>query len=576
MSDGADRVVGGRYRLVGQLGEGGFGRVWKAHDEALDVHVAVKEVRLPQQAGSEAEQQGRVVRAAREARNAARLRDHPHIVAVHDVVVEDGTPWIVMRLVDGCSLEERLRADGPLPASLVTEAATALLKALKAAHAAGVVHRDLKPANVMLTDDGQVLLADFGIAVHETDTRLTATGGVIGSAEYMAPERLNGSQDRAAGDLFSLGVTLYEAAEGVSPFRRDTPTATMAAVALQDPPTMRHADPVLAAVITALLAKDPEDRPAVDTTLAMLRAAAATTVPTTSELTSTAPTSTEPRSTDPTSTDPATTARLAAAPTVGPGPAHPPGPPPLLAEERRRIREHERPADRYRIAVYWFLTLFTLVCASTAITMGVASDDLYGDYSSSSEGYPVPSESEYAEYDEIFSWLFAAQVALGVGLVTCWVLWFARVRAFADRFAPGRLRYRPQTAITSWFIPLGNLVLPKQIADDIWHASSPSGNGRTPAPAGLLHTWWVAWLVILLTWPLMWTPWWYLVGSHTEHRTYTDSTDGPLNYVTDLTYDFGPLHWISFTGHALTLPAAIITALYVRRLTTMQTAKLRG
>ncbi|MEO3766097.1 serine/threonine-protein kinase [Streptomyces sp. B5E4] len=267
-----ERIIGGRYRLVGQLGVGGFGRVWKAHDEALGVHVAVKEVWLPHQAGSDAEHHERVVRAAREARNAARLRDHPHVVAVHDVVIEDGAPWIVMRLVDGRSLEERLRADGRLPAPLVAETATALLKALKAAHAAGIVHRDLKPANVMLTDDDQILLTDFGIAVHETDTRLTTTGGVIGSAEYMAPERLNGLQDQAAGDLFSLGVTLYEAIEGVSPFRRETPTATLAAVALHDPPPMHHADPVLASLVTALLAKKPEDRPTVDSTLAVLRA----------------------------------------------------------------------------------------------------------------------------------------------------------------------------------------------------------------------------------------------------------------------------------------------------------------
>jgi serine/threonine protein kinase len=298
-----ERIIGGRYRLVGQLGAGGFGRVWKAHDQALGVHVAVKEVWLPQQASSDAEHHERVVRAAREARNAARLRDHPHVVAVHDVVIEDGAPWIVMRLVEGCSLEERLRADGRLPAPLVTETAAALLKALKAAHTAGIVHRDLKPANVMLTDDGQILLADFGIAVHETDTRLTITGGVIGSAEYMAPERLNGLQDQAAGDLFSLGVTLYEAIEGVSPFRRDTPTATLAAVALHDPPPMRHADPAFASLITALLAKKPEDRPSVDSTLAMLSASAPTI---------TAPPSTPPRTPGTPAVPPAPTASVAA------------------------------------------------------------------------------------------------------------------------------------------------------------------------------------------------------------------------------------------------------------------------
>ncbi|MFE7598678.1 serine/threonine-protein kinase [Streptomyces sp. NPDC057494] len=276
MQEGAARVVGGRYRLVARIGAGGFGQVWRAYDVMLDVEVAVKEVRLPQQTTSDAEHHERVVRAAREARNAAKLRDHPHVVAVHDVVVEDGTPWIVMRLVQGRSLEETLRADGRLPAPRAAEVATALLGALKAAHRAGIVHRDLKPANVMLTDDGQVLLTDFGIARHETDTALTATGGVIGSVEYMAPERLQGSQDQATGDLFSLGVTLYQAVEGISPFRRETPTATIAAIALHEPPPMQHAGPVLASLITALLAKNPDDRPTVESTLAVLRAAAPT------------------------------------------------------------------------------------------------------------------------------------------------------------------------------------------------------------------------------------------------------------------------------------------------------------
>ncbi|MCI3221987.1 serine/threonine-protein kinase [Streptomyces sp. NP-1717] len=265
-----ERIVGGRYLLVGELGVGGFGRVWKAHDIALDVHVAVKEVRLPQQAGSDADRHERMVRAAREARNAARLRDHPHVVAVHDVVMEDGAPWIVMSLVDGNSLEKQLSTDGRLLAPLVTKTAVALLKGLQAAHAAGIVHRDLKPANVMLTDDGETLLTDFGIAVHETDTRLTTTGGIIGSAEYMAPERLKGLQDQAAGDLFSLGVTLYEAVEGISPFRRDSPAGTLTAVISEPPPPMRHADLGLAPLIDALLDKNPEDRPSVNAALAAL------------------------------------------------------------------------------------------------------------------------------------------------------------------------------------------------------------------------------------------------------------------------------------------------------------------
>ncbi|MFD7450085.1 serine/threonine-protein kinase [Kitasatospora sp. NPDC059827] len=262
------RLVGGRYRLVRQLGAGGFGRVWQAHDETLGIDVAVKQLWLPP-ATSEGERAERLARAEREARNAARLRDRPHVVAVHDVLVEDGMPWMVMQLVPGGSLSDRLAAHGPLPVERVADVARALLTALGAAHAAGVVHRDVKPANVMLADDGEVLLADFGIAVHQADTTLTATGAFVGSIEYIAPERARGVDGQAASDLFSLGVTLYQAVEGVSPFRRDSATASLTAV-LFDPPAPPRNAGRLAPLILALLAKDPEQRPGTAQALAML------------------------------------------------------------------------------------------------------------------------------------------------------------------------------------------------------------------------------------------------------------------------------------------------------------------
>lgn len=133
-----------RYRLVSELGAGGFGRVWKARDENLRVDVAVKAVSLTQ-AGSAEEQAERVARAEREARHAAQLRTHPNVVAVHDVVVEDGVPWIVMELVSGHSLEEAIRTEGRLAARRVQHIAQAVLEALRAAHAVGIVHRDVKP-----------------------------------------------------------------------------------------------------------------------------------------------------------------------------------------------------------------------------------------------------------------------------------------------------------------------------------------------------------------------------------------------------------------------------------------------
>ncbi|MFJ9853254.1 serine/threonine-protein kinase [Streptomyces sp. NPDC101150] len=262
------RLVGGRYRLEEALGGGGFGRVWRAHDQTLEVDVAVKEVWLPP-ATSETEHAQRLVRAEREARNAAKLRSHPHVVAVHDVVIEEGAPWIVMELVEGANLADGLAENGPMPVADVARIAGELLEGLGAAHKAGIVHRDVKPTNVMLTHDGRALLADFGIAVHKGDTAVTTTGGLIGSLEYMAPERFDGVDSGGAGDLYSLGVTLYQALEGVSPFHRDTPTETLTAVVLGQAPAPQRAGR-LEPLITRLLDKNPASRPTVAQALAVL------------------------------------------------------------------------------------------------------------------------------------------------------------------------------------------------------------------------------------------------------------------------------------------------------------------
>ncbi|APU13203.1 MULTISPECIES: serine/threonine-protein kinase [Actinoalloteichus] len=262
------RLIGGRFRLVADLGSGGFGRVWQARDEVLHTDVAIKELRLPREVTA-AEHTERAARAAREARNAARLRDHPNIVAVHDVVLEDDIPWIVMRLVDGSSLEEHLVRHGPLSVEDTANVATALLRALRAAHQAGIVHRDVKPGNVMITTEGEVLLADFGISVHHTDTALTATGAFLGSSEYLAPERWHGKEATAASDLFSLGVTLYQAVEGISPFRRDTPAATLTAVLFGEIPPPRLAGR-LTPLLTRLMSKEPDERPSIAEALAVV------------------------------------------------------------------------------------------------------------------------------------------------------------------------------------------------------------------------------------------------------------------------------------------------------------------
>ncbi|GAB2544777.1 serine/threonine-protein kinase [Nocardia heshunensis] len=262
-------VLADRYRLIEKLGSGGFGTVWKARDDQLRIDVAVKEVLLPQSESS-AEHAERVARAEREARNVARLRDHPNIVNVLDVVTDGRTPWIVMRLVSGRSLKQRLDSDGPMAVPEATTVATALLAALRAAHAAGVIHRDVKPGNILLAAEGEVLLTDFGTARHHSDHTLTAKESIIGSFEYMAPERIDGD-DSPAGDLYSLGVTLYHALEGVSPFRRDTIHGTMKAVMFGTAPPPARAGQ-LSRLITRLMDKQPERRPSIPDALTLLTA----------------------------------------------------------------------------------------------------------------------------------------------------------------------------------------------------------------------------------------------------------------------------------------------------------------
>lgn len=262
-------LVGGRYRLLHRLGSGGYGRVWLAHDTALAVDVAVKEVLLPPSLTAD-EQATRLARAEREARNAARLRGHPNVVAVYDVVIADGVPWTVMQLVRGRSLLEQVAAAGPLPPDQTARVAEALLRALSAAHQVGLLHRDVKPANVLLADDGGVLLTDFGIAVSSGDPGLTAAGAVVGSAEYLAPERVRGKEAGPPSDLFSLGVTLYEAVEGLSPFRRAETAASFGAVLLDTPSAPQHAPGALGEVIRGLMVKEPELRMTAEAALALL------------------------------------------------------------------------------------------------------------------------------------------------------------------------------------------------------------------------------------------------------------------------------------------------------------------
>ncbi|MGW2043888.1 serine/threonine-protein kinase [Streptomyces sp. NPDC001858] len=251
-------LIAGRYRLVDAIGSGGMGRVWRAHDELLHRAVAIKELTAALYV-SEGDQAVLLARTRAEARAAARI-NHSAVVTVHDVLEHDGRPWIVMELVEGRSLADAVKEDGRVEPAEAARIGLWVLRALRAAHSAGVLHRDVKPGNVLLSDDGRVLLTDFGIAQIEGDSTITRTGEVVGSVDYLAPERVRGQDPGPSSDLWALGATLYTAVEGRSPFRRTSPLSTLQAVVEEEATDPQYAGP-LGPVITALLRKDPAVRP---------------------------------------------------------------------------------------------------------------------------------------------------------------------------------------------------------------------------------------------------------------------------------------------------------------------------
>ncbi|GAA2397577.1 serine/threonine-protein kinase [Streptomyces coeruleofuscus] len=294
------RSVGGRYRLIERIGSGGMGTVWRAYDELVQRDVAVKQPRVPGDPEDGSHRRA-AHRLYREARAAARV-DHPAAVTIHDVVLEperqpdahdgridrhrpvardglnaidatlDGLPWIVMELVRGESLHEVLRR-GPVDPREAARIGLAVLGALRAAHAVGIVHRDVKPANVLLGPHRRVVLTDFGTDHVQGEESLTDGGESVGSLEFVAPERMSGRIAGPASDLWSLGVLLYAAVEGASPFRRTTPQATLAAILAAEPPEPQQAGP-LGPLIGRLLVRDPDQRPDAEEVAAALAEAA--------------------------------------------------------------------------------------------------------------------------------------------------------------------------------------------------------------------------------------------------------------------------------------------------------------
>lgn len=260
---GVGRLLAGRYRVLAQLGRGGMGVVWRAVDEVLGREVAVKELRTYTDAAGP-ELADLRVRMQREARAAARVR-HPGVVAVHDVAEVDGRPLIVMELVEGPSLDDVLRERGTLDPREAAAIGAKVMDALAAAHRAGVLHRDVKPGNILLETGGRVVLTDFGIATMDdpgdgSATHLTRSGELVGSLDYLAPERAQGQDPGPASDVWALGATLYAAVEGASPFRRTSTWSTLTAIVTDPLPEPQRAGPLFP-VLQQLMHKDPQARP---------------------------------------------------------------------------------------------------------------------------------------------------------------------------------------------------------------------------------------------------------------------------------------------------------------------------
>ncbi|WP_241777729.1 serine/threonine-protein kinase [Streptomyces sp. CT34] len=251
------RLLAGRYRLADVLGRGGMGTVWRAGDEVLGRTVAVKELRFP--GGVEEDEKRRLItRTLREAKAIARIRNNG-AVTVYDVVDEDDRPWIVMELVEGRSLAEVVRDDGPLTPRRAAEVGLAVLDVLRAAHGQGILHRDVKPSNVLMSDDGRVVLTDFGIAQVEGDPSVTSTGMLVGAPSYISPERARGQKPGPPADMWSLGGLLYACVEGVPPYDKGSAIATLTAV-MTEPVQPPKSAGRLEDVIHGLLVKDPAAR----------------------------------------------------------------------------------------------------------------------------------------------------------------------------------------------------------------------------------------------------------------------------------------------------------------------------
>ncbi|MGI8900283.1 MAG: protein kinase domain-containing protein [Nocardioides sp.] len=375
-------MIAGRYTLDREIGRGGMGAVWLGRDEVLGRDVALKRLGgLPSAGTPDFE------RAEREAKLAARL-NHPHVVAVFDLVDDDGEQWLVMEHVEGLNLSALVKRDGPLTVDQASIVIRQAAEALTEAHAAGIVHRDVKPSNILLTPTGQVKLTDFGIARAEADASLTQTGLVTGSPAYLAPEVATGRMATDASDVWALGATLYHALEGSPPYDAgDNVLGAMYKIVNEEPPRPTHAG-WLAPLMLATMAKDPADR----WTMLQVR-----------QFLTQGPQGGPPGPvpTDPTMAMSATPTVPATVPAPGAPAAETSGPAPMPATRAGGRRSRRPRALVPLLAVACVVVLALIVGALVLANRGdtetpVATDD---PSPSESESSPAPSPSEPTETD---------------------------------------------------------------------------------------------------------------------------------------------------------------------------------
>ena len=344
--------VAGRYRLVREVGRGGMGSVWLAHDEVLGRDVALKRLGLfPGHDSPDLE------RAEREARLAAQL-SHPNVVTVFDLAVEGEERWLVMEYVEGTTLAHLASARGGLPGPEVASIIRQAAEALQVAHEAGIVHRDVKPSNLIVGHDGVTKLADFGIARGASDATLTQAGVLTGSPAYLAPEVAAGGSATAASDVWSLGGALYQALTGRPPYDLgDNIVAGLLRIVREDPPRLPGAGR-LGTVLAATMVRDPAQRWTAAQVAGYLDGHLSEDTQPLAPVPAgppTGPPATAPAAAPPT---PAPTAVLAAAP-PGPPPGTPTGPPTGPPPPRRPAppdRPATRPMTRRRGTPYWAIT----------------------------------------------------------------------------------------------------------------------------------------------------------------------------------------------------------------------------